>query len=42
MPEYKEYTYQITSAMYDEELPQDVKCNMMFDNFYSLKDIFNK
>ena len=42
MPEYKDYTYQITSAMYDEDLPQDVKCNMMFDNFYSLKDIFKK
>ena len=42
MPKYKEFTIPITNAMYNEDVPEDMKYNLLMNSYRTVKDAFSK
>ena len=41
MPKYKKYTYPISYAMYNEELPEDTKYEILMSSYEKIYKVFN-
>lgn len=42
MPKYTGYTIPITNAMYNEDVPEDMKYNLLMNSYKTVKDAFSK
>ena len=42
MPKYTNYTFPITNAMYDENLPENLKYDLLMNSYPIVKDVFSK
>ena len=42
MPKYTSYTLHITRAMYNEDVPEDVKYNLLMGSYKTVRDAFSK
>lgn len=42
MPKYSSYTIPITNAMYNENVPVDMKYTLMMNSYKTIKDAFNQ
>lgn len=41
MPQYKKYTYPISYAMYNEELPDDTKYEILMNSYKTIYKVFD-
>lgn len=41
MPKYKKYTYPISYAMYNEDLPEDTKYEILMSSYDKIYKVFN-
>ena len=42
MPKYTNYTFPITNAMYDENLPENLKYDLLINSYPIVKVVFSK
>ena len=42
MPQYSLYTIPITNAMYNEEVPEDMKYALLINSYPTIKNAFNQ
>ena len=42
MPKYKTYTIPITNAMYNEDLPEEIKYDLLMSSYKDVRDAFSK
>lgn len=42
MPKYKQYTIPITNAMYNEEVPEDMKVSLLLNSYRTVKKAFSE
>ena len=42
MPKYSPYTIPITNAMYNEDVPEDMKFDLLMNSYKTVKDAFSK
>ena len=42
MPKYSSYTIPITNAMYNEDVPEDMKYNLLMNSYQTVKNAFNQ
>lgn len=42
MPEYSYYTIPITNAMYNEDVPEDMKYALLMNSYQTVKNAFNQ
>ena len=42
MPKYTNYTIPITNAMYNEDVPEDMKFDLLMNSYKTVKDAFSK
>lgn len=42
MPKYSLYTIPITNAMYNEDVPEDMKYALLMNSYKTVKDAFNQ
>lgn len=42
MPKYSSYTIPITNAMYNENVPEDMKYSLLMNTYPKVKDAFNQ
>lgn len=42
MPKYSSYTIPITNAMYNEEVPEDMKYALLMNSYKTIKDAFEQ
>lgn len=41
MPKYSMYTIPITNAMYNEEVPEDMKYSLLMNSYSTVKEVFS-
>ena len=42
MPKYSSYTIPITNAMYNEEVPEEIKYALLMNSYQTVRDAFNQ
>lgn len=42
MPKYSQYTIPITNAMYNENVPEDIKYALLINSYSTVKNAFNE
>lgn len=42
MPKYSSYTIPITNAMYNEDVPEDMKYALLMNSYQTIKNAFNQ
>ena len=42
MPKYSYYTIPITNAMYNEDVPEDMKYDLLMNSYQTVKNAFNQ
>lgn len=42
MPKYSSYTIPITNAMYNEDVPEDMKYDLLMNSYQTVKNAFNQ
>lgn len=42
MPKYTHYTFPITKAMYNEDVPEEIKYNLLMGSYKTVRDAFSK
>ena len=42
MPKFSNYTIPISNAMYDEQLPENMKYDLLMNSYPIVRDVFSK